>query len=78
MAEADGVIDGGPAVGVDWDGIADGDACVEDAHPFIFEDQRVVVRRGDDGVEFGRPGPRFFHDLEQLRELVHGESRFAD
>ena len=62
MAESHGVVDGRPAVGVDRHGIADGDASVEHAHPIIFEDQGVVFRRGDDSVEFGRPGPGFVHD----------------
>ena len=44
MAEADGVVDGGPAVRVDRDGVADGNACIEHAHLFIFEDEAMMLR----------------------------------
>jgi hypothetical protein len=63
MAESDSVVDGGPAVGVDWNGIAHGNSCVEHAHAFILQYQLVMLRRCDNSVEFGRPGPGLSHDL---------------
>jgi hypothetical protein len=38
VTEAEGIVNGGPAVGVDRDRIARWNASVENAHPFIFED----------------------------------------
>lgn len=61
MAETNGVVYGRPAMGVDWDGIADGNAGVEDAHPFIFEDEAVMPGRSDNGIEIEGPGPRILH-----------------
>ena len=75
MAGADGVVNGGPVMRVDRHGIANR---VKNAHPLILEDQRVVFRCRDDGIQFGWPRPRFCHYLEKLCELVHGKSRFAD
>jgi len=58
MAKADGVVDGGPAMRVDWNGVADGNAGVEYAHSIIFENETMMLRRGDNCVKLGgiRPG----------------------
>src|SRR5437868_5319009 len=56
VAEAHGVVDGGPAVGMDRHGIAYRNASVEDAYLFIFEDEAMVFGRGDDSVELRWPG----------------------
>jgi hypothetical protein len=56
-AEHDGVVDGGPAMGMHWNGVADRDAGVENAHPIVFKNQPVMSRRGDERIEFGRIRP---------------------
>ena len=61
MAEAHGVVDGGPAVCVDRHRVAYRDARIEDANLLILEDQPMMPGRGDDGVKFRGPGPRFVH-----------------
>jgi hypothetical protein len=37
-----------------------------------------MLRRGNHGVELGRPGPGFVHDLEKPCEFVHGETCFPN
>jgi len=71
VAEADRVIDSGPAVSVNRNRIANRDASVQYAHPFILKEQRMVFRRRDDGVEFGWPAPGFLHLASGLSSINH-------
>jgi len=50
--------DCGPAVGMQGHDLARQDAGLDEANSIVFEKQRVVVGRGDQGVERVRPGPR--------------------
>jgi hypothetical protein len=49
-------------MGVERDGFARRDAGVENADELIFEEERVVVRRGGEGVEFFGPGWLVWHE----------------
>ena len=81
VAPAKDVVDGWPAVGVEWNGVAGRDGGVEDADGFVFENDGMVLRGGDDGVEVvgpvwlgwgGRHGFRFVGNCCRLKGMGQG------
>lgn len=55
VAPAKDVVDGGPAVGVERDGVARRNGGVEDADGIVFEEDGVIRGCGDHGVEVVGP-----------------------
>jgi hypothetical protein len=65
-----------PAMSVDGSRRSERNARMQDTHLFVFKQECVVARCGDQGIQRVRPWPRLFSCARRLRHLSLSNSAF--